>query len=151
MKEIETAIKLQLPWADELAKGKIPILLRTFKTNIRGTLGIVASQGFDRYSLSRGYNPDLYNDLYGNLIGTIEIIKVHKIPKKDIQKRLSSDVNNNFAKWYPINFIPPDYYVYFWYLKNPNKFKEPFHLKRRSGYVWYKFNSEERKKMKNLK
>lgn len=149
--EKNLAIKMHLPWSDEVVKGNFPILIRTIHTNIRGLIWIMASQSFDPYALRQGYSIESYENLFGKIIGTIEIVKIESVPKTMIMKRLLSDVNKNFSDWYPRNFIPLDNQVYFWYLKNATKFKKPFPMKRKGGYVWVRLTQEEIESLKNWK
>ncbi len=145
------AIKMHVPWADEVVKGNFPILIRSIYTNRRGLIWIMSSKTFDPYAIRQGYKKETYENLFGNIIGSIEIVKIEEVQKANILKLLTSEINKKFADWYPHYFIPSDNKVYFWYLKNAIKFKEPFQVNRKGGYVWMRLTPEEMKSLKNWK
>lgn len=46
--KLEKAFKLFQPWADEVVKGNMPILVRSFNTKVKGRVAVIASRGIDR-------------------------------------------------------------------------------------------------------
>jgi hypothetical protein len=152
MEEIQTAMKMHLPWADEIVKGNFPILIRKTNTNCRGFIGVMGSHSFDHSAIfSHKMKPLSYKNYHGKIIGVVEIVGVKKIKKEKIIKKLSSEIGKDYAKWYPTQFIPNDEEVYFWYLKNPKKFTKPFEINRRGGFIWTRFTSNEIEKIKKWK
>jgi hypothetical protein len=140
--------KLFQPWANEIVTGIIPILVRSFNTNVRGRVAVIASRGIDKIYLNTATEDELMkaNYTYGAAIGSVEIIDSIPVEPEHVLKEMEKRSEKKAVDFYPKHLIP---YVlkgkplFLWMLKKPKKWKDSKKVEKRSGILWAKIDMED--------
>lgn len=129
------------PWADEIVKGNLPILIRTFTSHHRGRIYIVASTAMDKNDL---YNIEDYKllqyyiETQGHAIGSVDLVDVIKVKKDDLEDIMKKIMRKKFDN-YPPHFIPEprkDDSLFIWIFRDPKKWEKGIHIDSKGGISW---------------
>ena len=133
---------LYQPWADAVVDGRLSVLIRRFKTNNRGRVGVASTQGIDELMFVLLFEEDLLGMaekelVFNKAIGTVFIDDCIRVEKKHVFSRLSKMVSSRDLEFYPYHMIPDAETVYFWVLSRQTRFSKPLRFKSK-GIVWSK-------------
>ena len=130
------------PWADEIVKGNLPILVRTFNTHHRGRIYIVASTAMDKndlYSIEDYKLLQYYIETQGHAIGSVDLVDVIKVKKNDLKEKVISLMGKKGISSYPPHFIPEprkDDSLFIWIFRDPKKWKKAIPIDAKGGISW---------------
>lgn len=148
MVRLTSAFKLYQPWADEVANGALPYLVRQINTNKRNRVGIFA---LDRVDQIWQRNADIkwknliMENIGKGLIGSVKIIDTICVKKSDIESKLIQIAGEDYLNdYYPKYLIPASDPLYIWILKKPKKWKKFINPNKIGGINWISIDVNDR-------
>jgi len=91
------AISLKQPWASLIAIGRKTIETRTWATNYRGKLLIVASKTFDKNYPLKNFAEIFYQVPLGKAVAIVNLIDCRLMKKEDEEKAMCSCSSGRYA------------------------------------------------------
>lgn len=147
--KIERSLVLLQPWAYDIVEGKMKMLIRSFKTNIRGRVGIYITRNIDRVWLwDEKRKPEDYRSISKKsmIIGSVNIEDVVIVNSPNEAERfIQIHLGKKYLDYYPKHMIPdaPNKPLYIWIFSETKKFKEPVTVDKRSGMQWCKYEFDD--------
>jgi hypothetical protein len=128
MTRLKSAFNLFQPWADEVATGAMPYLIRQINTKKRERVGIYSLNKIDGIWLQNAddkWKKQIKDKFKFGLIGSVEIKDIISVSKKDLISKMEDLIGKHYLeKYYPEYLIPSADKLYIWVLKNPKKWKQ---------------------------
>jgi len=99
--------KLFQPWANEVVRGKLNFLVRSFPTKIRGRVAVIATRGIDNAWLRNASEKEIkeIEDKVG-AIGSVEIKDCIEVQPNKVKEKLIKLAGKKYWDYYPKIFDP---------------------------------------------
>lgn len=143
MVRITRGFKLFQPWANEIVRGNLLFLIRSFPARQRKSVAVIASNNIDKIWLKNASNKEileLANKV--GVIGSIEIKDCIKVDLDKVESELIRLAGEKYLRYYPKHLIPSytrNRKAFIWILDNPKEWKKPKHVNG-GGITWAKLN-----------
>jgi hypothetical protein len=143
MVNLTKGFKLFQPWASHVVQGKLNFLVRTFRTNIRGRVAVIASNNIDKMWLKNASSSDR-NEIMKR-IGAIGSVRIKDCIEVDIEKVKNGLVKlggKHYLDYYPKYLIPTytiKHNAFIWIFDEPREWKDPQPVFSKS-YLWPNIN-----------
>lgn len=129
---IERSLILRQPWAQAVADGAFPLLLRSTGTTFRGWVGIYAAKTPDP---SVSVEKPLEAMARGAIVGAIRI-EDSLVLEGDARAFLAARFGRAFADFYPPHFIPAKSTCHVWLLGEALALAKPRPWQKPHGHLW---------------
>ena len=149
MVRIIKGLVLKQPWAQLVAEGTIPFLIRPMKTTIRGRIGII-SAGLDEMVQIDGEIPTTDKFPIHVALGSVIIHDCRKVSNRRIASVVSKEFGEELWRFYPKHFISRYSNLYIWYLKKPKLYSTIISIGHRNVRNWVRLNYEEHARIKRI-
>ena len=134
-RRITKGVILNQPWARLVAEGVFPVLVRSIPTRTRGRVAIVA-KGVDRWALVDGDHPEEDEFPQPARVGSVTIEECIPVPAERVRVELVRRFGKEFARFYPMHYLPKRGRAYLWLLRDPTHLKLPERLPNIRSRVW---------------
>ena len=127
----KTGLCLFQPWATQVVRGEIPLLVRSQGSTSNIVIGIVATTFLNRVEREEKDLPEK------SIVGTARIHEVVKLKVGEVVNYIDKVYGHEVVDKYPFKILIPDknyYYVY--RLIDPFEFKNPIPLSRKFLRGW---------------
>ncbi len=126
---------LQQPWAQLVADGTFPVLVRARPTRIRSRVAIVA-HGADPNCLVDGRLPDPKAFPRRAIVGYVTIAGCVPVSASRIAVELRRLFGKELASFYPRHYFPRKSPAYLWILKKPKALVRPRSIPMTQNRGW---------------
>lgn len=139
MKQAIKGFKLFQPWATEVVRGNLKLLIRSFPTKTRGKVAVIATPGMDGYWFESAPEKELLEmEKKIGIVGTVEIDDCIFVKIDDVKNKLIELGGKSYWDYYPKYLIPTMLKInklYVWLLNNEKEWKKPRKTKAK-GITW---------------
>ena len=143
MTKLTIGFKLFQPWANEVVKGNMPYLVRSFNTNKRERVAVIASRNLDKRFFLNSSNDDFMKNKYHiGAIGSVEIKDCVEVNLEQIKNKLIRLAGKKYFDQYPKYLIPRftrNRKAFIWVLDKPCNWEKPISVEG-GGTTWVKLD-----------
>ena len=145
-KVLNHGFKLFQPWANEVVRGKLNFLVRSFPTRKRGRVAVIATRGVDDVWL-RNANEKEIKEIENKIgaIGSVEIKDCIEVEPNKVKEKLVKLAGKKYWDYYPKYLIPEKTrtgMVYIWVLDKAKEWKKA-KVVEGGGITWAKIKLED--------
>ncbi|MBC7128317.1 MAG: hypothetical protein H5T45_01115 [Thermoplasmatales archaeon] len=143
---LEAGFKLFQPWANDVVKGKLHLLVRSIPTKRRGRVAVIATRGIDDVWLRNASEKEL-KEIENKIgaIGSVEIKDCIEVKPNMVKEKLIKLAGKKYWDYYPKYLIPKKLQkdmVYIWVLEDAREWKKPKRIEG-GGIIWAKLKLED--------
>jgi len=146
-KMLTHGLKLFQPWATDIVRGKMNLLVRSINVKIRGRVAVIATKGIDNIWLKNASDKEMKE--IGNIkvggIGSVEIKDCIKVKPDKIKEKIIDLAGKEYWDYYP-KYLIPSYSrtgnIYIWVLDQAKEWSKEKPISG-GGFIWAKIRLED--------